>query len=395
MSDVAQRRLRIRGLVRVADSVRVALSQPISATGKEQLQRQVTESIQEVDRIVAHHGVKVDSLPAPTRRAYQFLKSVDVDTVAPQVSDGADPPARGNISLRGLKSFWEGVLDGLAQASADEKAGDLYDSVRSASEDIEQHLEAEGMRLGDLTSQSRAIWGWLRFFSNRENFDTYLAVVRRACPHFEASIRATGKLRMPAFVHFRPGRGLYRIRTYGNGTRVTLPTPMICFSEELFVSLATAMFDGGSKQAVTEACSGGEFQTVQAELEALSGATERTAGAHRDLAASFERVCEKYFGGTLNRPRLMWSKAFTGRKFGHYSPIKDTVMISSSLDQGDAQELVLDFIMYHELLHKKLGVGWQNGRRAVHTPEFRAEEKRFKQYAVAEAALKRLAKRNA
>ena len=42
--------------------------------------------------IVAHHGVKVDSLPAPTRRAYQFLRSVDVDTVAPQVSKR--PPRR-------------------------------------------------------------------------------------------------------------------------------------------------------------------------------------------------------------------------------------------------------------------------------------------------------------
>jgi hypothetical protein len=379
----------------VADRVRVALSQPISATGKEHLQRQVTDSIQEVDRIVAHHGVKVDSLPAPTRRAYQFLKSVDFDTVTPQVSCDAELPARGNITLRGLKSFWEGVLDGLARPAVEGMGGGLYRRVRLASEDIEQHLETEGMRIGDLTRQSRAIWGWLRFFSHRENFDTYRAAMRRACPHFEATIRATGRLRPPAFVHFRPVRGLYRIRTYGNGTRVTLPTPMICFSEELFASLATAMFDGGSKQAVTEACSSGEFQTVQAELEALSGAMERTAGVHRDLAVSFERVCKKYFGGTLSRPRLTWSRAFTGRKFGHYSPIEDTVMISSSLDQGNVQELVLDFIMYHELLHKKLGVGWQNGRRAVHTPEFRAEEKRFEQYAMAEAALEKLASRHA
>ena len=50
--------------------------------------------------------------------------------------------------------------------------------------------------------------------------------------------------------------------------------------------------------------------------------------------------------------------------------------------------------MYHELLHKKLGVGWQNGRRAVHTPEFRRQEKRFEQCAMAETALRRFAKRN-
>jgi len=91
------------------------------------------------------------------------------------------------------------------------------------------------------------------------------------------------------------------------------------------------------------------------------------------------------------RPRLTWSRSFTGRKFGHYDPIRDTVMVSSSLDRDNVPQYALDFVVFHELLHKELGVDWRNGRAAAHTPEFRAQERRFEQYREAEAALKRLA----
>ena len=83
---------------------------------------------------------------------------------------------------------------------------------------------------------------------------------------------------------------------------------------------------------------------------------------------------------------------FTGRKFGHYDRIRDVVMISSSLDRAEVPEYVLDSVMYHELLHKKLGIGWRNGRMAAHTPEFRSLDRDFRRYNEADSFLKRLAR---
>ena len=196
---------------------------------------------------------------------------------------------------------------------------------------------------------------------------------------------------MPAIVEFRPMSGLYRVRGHRDGTRVVLPTPMICFTSEQFDALAHAMFNGGPKQPLLQATLTKEHQAVQAEIESLTGVEERTAGIHHDLGASYDRVVGKYFGETMVRPRLVWSKVFSSRKFGHYDAVGDTVMISCTLDRADIPDFVIDFIMYHELLHKKLGAVWRNGRKAVHTPEFRREEKRFKEYAAAEAALTALA----
>ena len=71
--------------------------------------------------------------------------------------------------------------------------------------------------------------------------------------------------------------------------------------------------------------------------------------------------------------------------------VRDTVMVSSSLDSADAPEFVVDFILYHELLHKKLGVSWRNGRAMAHTTAFRQAERLFPRHAEANAALNGLA----
>jgi len=61
------------------------------------------------------------------------------------------------------------------------------------------------------------------------------------------------------------------------------------------------------------------------------------------------------------------------------------------LDRKTVPEFTVDFIVYHELLHKQLGITWQSNRMAAHTPEFREKEREFKQYDQAKAVLRKLA----
>jgi len=391
------RRLYIRGLVKTADRVRRDLVQPLSADRKEELRRHVEESLRQVDGILASHGAKLECLPAPTRRAYRFLASLDVDAataVAAPMSTDVQMAPSGSVRLAGVKSYCDNVLQRLARASTMSERDELHDSISSANRNIENHIAEQDYEAGDLTAQSRTIRGWLAFFAGRANFDMYIVAIDRARPSFETALGRAQRFRPPALLEFRSIPGLYKLRGYRDRTRIILPVPMICFSEGLFGAMAEAALNGRSKQPVMEATSGDEYQSIQAELEALSGVEERTAGVHHDLRTSFDRANGRYFGGDLARPRLTWSHTFTGRKFGHYDPIRDTVMISSTLDHTDVPEFVVDFVMYHELLHKKLGVGWRNGRQAVHTPEFKAEERRFEQYTAAETILTALAKRH-
>jgi predicted metal-dependent hydrolase len=66
-------------------------------------------------------------------------------------------------------------------------------------------------------------------------------------------------------------------------------------------------------------------------------------------------------------------------------------MLSVTLDDPSVPAYVVDFVLYHELLHKKHGSNLVNGRRLAHSSGFRAEERQFAEYAAAEQRLKELA----
>ncbi|MFQ5463026.1 MAG: hypothetical protein ACE5E5_10420 [Phycisphaerae bacterium] len=386
--------IRITGVVAFADQVRRELSGSVTETRVTVLQADVAAFIRNVDLLLAEHGAHADELPTPTRRAYAFLSGLDFDAVPTVASSGAaaalkDPD--GSVRLPGVTKYWRRMLRLLARATTASELDTRYNSIRKASQNIEGLLDDEGVEGRALTAQSRTARGWLAMFADRMNFDAYMAAVGRARTEFDTVLRGGLRFQPPAWVEFQPLRGLYKIRDDGDGTQIMLPTPMMVFSSTMFAQLAEAALLGTSREPIIAATASKEYQGVLAELEALSGEENGAGGVHRNLDESFDGVNHRYFGGTMARPRLKWSRQFTGRKFGHYDAIHDTVMISCSLDCADVAPHVLDFVVYHELLHKKLGSDWRHGRANAHTPEFRREERRFEQYADARAALQALA----
>jgi len=389
------RRLYITGLVRVADTVRRSLAAPISAEQKAELRRLVTNSLTQVNSILAANGATARQLPAPSRRAFEFLAGVDFEAVSPAAQPGNSSSPGGAVTMKRLTAFWEGILHRLATPIDGARADSVRNSIATSSEGIRRHLAEHGLRTQDLKRPSRQAYAWLRLFAIPENFEAYLAAVRLAHPILHAAMADQPYGHAPLLVAFRPMAGLCRMRRYRSSTRVAMPTPMIRFTAALFRDLAAAMFCGGSRESVLKATQDEAYQEIQAELDAIEGLAEQAAGMHHDLVGAFERVAAKYFAGRMERPRLTWNRMLTGRKFGHYDPLTDTVMLSCTLDHAEVPRFVIDFVMYHELLHKKLGADWRNGRQAVHTAAFRAEERRFEQHAAAEAALKKLALRHA
>ena len=273
------------------------------------------------------------------------------------------------------------------------RSQEVRHSICTSSTHLERQIHDGELIPAQLTQETRDIRGWLAYFSEQCHFEAYSAALAAAAPAFHQVARNTQRLPNRVVIHFQPMQGILRLRKYSNATLVQLPTPMICFEGQLFDKLASRISrDSSFKQEIMQAMLSDPYQEILTELELLGGITERTAGAAYDLEESFQRVNADYFQGAMIRPRLTWSQTFTCRKFGHYDRIHDTVMVSSTLDQQNIPEYVVDFIMYHELLHKELGVVWNNGRRAVHTAKFRQAEQRFKKYRQAKAVLEKLAK---
>jgi len=109
-----------------------------------------------------------------------------------------------------------------------------------------------------------------------------------------------------------------------------------------------------------------------------------------DLDAIFEELNVRFFYGLLARPRMSWSQTKTRRILGHYDPAHNAIIISRVFDHHAVPAYVLEYIVYHEMLHLKHPVRLRGSRRCVHSPEFQAEEKLFPRVAEANAFLKRL-----
>jgi len=113
-------------------------------------------------------------------------------------------------------------------------------------------------------------------------------------------------------------------------------------------------------------------------------------GLYYDLEEIFEELNRRFFHGLMARPRLSWSQTKTRRILGHYDPAHNAIIISRIFDHPAVPAFVVEYIVYHEMLHLKHPVKLRGSRRCVHSTEFQAEEKLFPRMAEANAFLKRL-----
>lgn len=115
-------------------------------------------------------------------------------------------------------------------------------------------------------------------------------------------------------------------------------------------------------------------------------------GTHRSLLESYLRVTME-MDLILEAPKLSWSERPTRRRFGHHDPDHDCIVISQTLDDPKVPEFVLDYVVYHELLHivhpPKIG---STGKRNIHHKAFREAEAKFPRQRDAEEWLTRLAR---
>jgi hypothetical protein len=476
------KRLRISGLVGLAKRVRQELAGPVSPERLAQLRQEVAEAITGIERIFHEEHVRVESLPAPSRKALQFLKGLNWGAVVTEESPRAGHRPPESVSFRGLQRYFDDLLDRLARAAQplwrgrgdpkrdesrlgraptgetepvgtrtlpalasrghlggpqrgilrwgplclapatpdvppgpktqgqdalatkeqgpdalatpeqDARLEEVYETIVSDSANIEEEIRTKNIRPEQLKSQARELRGWFAYFAQRENFDRYCAAVRRAEPVFRATCPWPAGKVAAVLVHFRPMQGLYRVRGCRDTIVVDLPTPMICFDQNTLRAVAQIAFKkGGDRRALHDAATGEAHRRIDAAIELLGGVVDQMRGLHRDLAESFDRVNAAYFDGSLNRPRLVWSRSFATRKYGHYDHAHDTVVINAALDQAGIPEYVVDFVVYHELLHRELGITWKRNRIAAHTPELAERERQFQQYDQAKAVLRKLA----
>ena len=102
------------------------------------------------------------------------------------------------------------------------------------------------------------------------------------------------------------------------------------------------------------------------------------AGSHFHLALLFDDLNREYFKGRLPTVRLGWSLRKSRRILGHFDPSHGSITLSRWLDRPGVPEVVVRFVLFHEMLHAKLLARSCFDVRNPHSRQFREEEQTFR-----------------
>lgn len=391
--------MRINGLVSAFNQVRAQLQAGLVPEEVEPFKRQVQSTVREVEAICRRHGVTVEHLPAPSRRAYLFLRDLDLNNL-PQRLAGAVTPAPSAMRIKNVIKTREYFADRLWQ-KLDVWLTDKAARARLLSEFEQQATAIEGIcaRHGqtpaELEAPSRQVYCWLKFLSGGEALAAHLGAL--ACAREVARELLPPAPKRPLLLHLVNLGALWRRREYHNTLLLRVHSGFQNGEQALWRALlqcALGQATAAAEHTYRAFADSEEFTDLLFELEAFAAPpAPPTQGRAHDLEASFARVNAAYFGNQMARPTLVWNRTLTARKFAHYQPSRDSVMVSVTLDDPSVSPSLLDYVMYHELLHKKHGSPLVNGRRQAHTPAFRADERLYVGYAEAERQLQSLARR--
>ena len=117
----------------------------------------------------------------------------------------------------------------------------------------------------------------------------------------------------------------------------------------------------------------------------------KSKGRTHDLEEVLTQVCETYFKGSIDvhigwgdpprqRVRSRQRKRTISRALATYNYDTRTIRVSPVLDAPNVPTYVVQWVVYHELLHHVLPVKETGGRHRYHTRQFRILERAFTHY---------------
>lgn len=370
--------------------VRASLAAGVPAEQQQAFREYVRGTVAQVERICQDHRSRPGELPPQTLAAYRYLKALDLHNL-PLPPDGQPtglPLRIGNLVAATTRL--RAALRRLAipPEPDPEELDRLHAIIVERVAATDRLAAQQATTPATLPAPSRRAYAWLSFLSDLEILRQHVATLAALNALVRAAARRSDRpvatRRLPLVVDLYHIAPLYRARREAEGWQLTASELFVGAPAEVLQALVLAGLDvqvEGQLPSLRAYADSEEAAEVQVALAVAEGEPPLAAsGQHCDLDVVFDRVNAACFGGRLSRPRLVWSRGHTQRKMGHYQFASDTVMLSVTLDDARVPEYVVDFVMYHELVHRVLGAPMVGGRVRSHTPEFRRREREFPDY---------------
>lgn len=269
----------------------------------------------------------------------------------------------------------------------------MITSLRTA---IEKKAKDLGGSPADLPEPSFQAYQWIKFLSQKK----WLLVHLHALYEFlkimgdNHLIQGMGGNRQQIRISIRNSNYLFRSKRSGRAFYLEINEGFIQAPPEIKTALLRAAMGGkrSKNNQLVRAYSKSEvFKQVTNALKSVEKTNQLSSlGRVFDLQSIYEQINHDYFQDALKRPRLTWSARKSKRRMGMYDPASNTITINRILDSKNVPQIALEYILFHEMLHQKLGIKESNGRRYAHTAAFRQAEKKFKGKEIANQAIRKI-----
>lgn len=113
-------------------------------------------------------------------------------------------------------------------------------------------------------------------------------------------------------------------------------------------------------------------------------------GRHYDLAEIFAGLNRRFFNDELSSCRIGWSTRPSRSVLGRYDPAHHTITISKSLDSESVPPDIVEYLVFHEMLHIRFPLERRGSRRVIHSRAFRETERKFPDYRRVRDRLKKI-----
>ncbi len=171
-----------------------------------------------------------------------------------------------------------------------------------------------------------------------------------------------------------------------------------CAPRDVLIGLALSLFSKILRRKVDNAYTQayGDFMKRKSTFDLNKAIRARRAIRRKDngvgesfnlnfLLLKVARDSEIFFPDGV--PTVAWSRTKSRRRLGFYDDGLNQVVVSKLFDSSKVPQFVIEYVIFHELLHAKHDAKYERGKTKqcrVHHFEFRRDEKTFPQYDEAE-----------
>ncbi|MBF0318176.1 MAG: SprT-like domain-containing protein [Nitrospirae bacterium] len=107
-------------------------------------------------------------------------------------------------------------------------------------------------------------------------------------------------------------------------------------------------------------------------------------GKYHNLRHIYDALNEEYFNGQI-AVEITWGRnpgksVYRKRRLGSCDSAASLIRIHPALDKSTVPRYLVEYVVYHEMLHAALGIKVKNGRRSIHGREFKLRERLFRDF---------------